>query len=283
MRILAVGVATIDIVNTVDRYPVEDEEVRALDQRVSLGGNATNTLVVLSRLGHHCSWAGAIADDPGSRQILAQFLQHGVETRYHIRHADTATPTSYITLSRQGGSRTIVHYRHLPEFGWQDFSRIEIDLFDWVHFEGRNIADLEKMMVALKARPEIVCSLEVEKAREGIEALFPLARLLLFSRAYARHRGFFDAASLLGSIRRQAPAGATLVCAWGDQGAWGMDGQGELFHAPAFPPQRVVDTVGAGDVFNAGVIDGLAAGGVLPEVLTQACRLAGEKCGRYGV
>lgn len=66
-RILAIGIATLDIVNLVADYPPEDSEVRALDQRVSRGGNATNTLVVLSQLGHRCSWGGVLAEDADSR------------------------------------------------------------------------------------------------------------------------------------------------------------------------------------------------------------------------
>src|SRR5690606_2634666 len=41
-HVLAIGIATLDIVNTVDGYPAEDAEVRASAQRVSRGGNATN-------------------------------------------------------------------------------------------------------------------------------------------------------------------------------------------------------------------------------------------------
>ena len=41
-HILAIGIATLDIVNTLDGYPAEDDVVRALRQRVSRGGNATN-------------------------------------------------------------------------------------------------------------------------------------------------------------------------------------------------------------------------------------------------
>lgn len=39
-RVLAIGIATLDIVNLVSVYPTEDSEVRALDQRVTRGGNA---------------------------------------------------------------------------------------------------------------------------------------------------------------------------------------------------------------------------------------------------
>ena len=63
-RILGVGIATLDIINTVDGYPAEDSEVRAIHQRICRGGNATNTLVVLSQLGHRCAWAGVLADEP---------------------------------------------------------------------------------------------------------------------------------------------------------------------------------------------------------------------------
>ena len=63
MRVLGVGIATLDLVNEVDRYPAEDAEIRARAQRVGRGGNCTNTLAVLAQLGHACSWAGTLGDD----------------------------------------------------------------------------------------------------------------------------------------------------------------------------------------------------------------------------
>jgi len=44
----------------------------------------------------------------------------------------------------------------------------------------------------------------------------------------------------------------------------------------------VVDTLGAGDVFNAAVIDQLSKGASLQRILEAACRLAGRKCGQWG-
>ncbi|VAX01070.1 hypothetical protein MNBD_GAMMA19-1040, partial [hydrothermal vent metagenome] len=54
-RVLVVGIATLDIINTVDDYPEEDTEVRASTQVMRRGGNACNTAVVLQQLGHQCS------------------------------------------------------------------------------------------------------------------------------------------------------------------------------------------------------------------------------------
>lgn len=53
---------------------------------------------------------------------------------------------------------------------------------------------------------------------------------------------------------------ATLICAWAEKGADATGPDGTLIHSDAFPPERLVDTLGAGDTFNASVIYTLANG-----------------------
>jgi ketohexokinase len=55
-----------------------------------------------------------------------------------------------------------------------------------------------------------------------------------------------------------------------------------VLHSAAFPPEQVVDTLGAGDTFNAGLISALVSGLSADLALEQACRLAGCKCGQTG-
>jgi ketohexokinase len=43
-----------------------------------------------------------------------------------------------------------------------------------------------------------------------------------------------------------------------------------------------VDTLGAGDTFNAGIIDSLCRQPDLTIALNHACQLAGKKCGPVG-
>ncbi|HEY0722065.1 MAG TPA: PfkB family carbohydrate kinase [Gammaproteobacteria bacterium] len=283
-RILAVGNATLDIINVVDGYPAEDTEVRASAQQIRRGGNAANTLVALSQLGHSCSWAGTLAAEPDGSLILADLARHRIDSSAVRSVTHGKVPTSYVTLNRRNGSRTIVHYRDLPEYHHNDFTQIDLAEFAWLHFEGRNIEEVRPMMErARNIRPELPVSLEVEKVRPGIENLFPLASLLLFSKEFARHSGHPEACSFLRALHDNSGIAAQLVCAWGELGAYALDGEGHCHHAPAHPPLQVVDTLGAGDVFNAGVIDGLVRGETLAAALHGATRLAGRKCGIYGL
>lgn len=281
-RILAIGIATLDIVNLVSAYPAEDSEIRALGKRVTRGGNATNTLVVLSQFGHACSWGGVLADAEDVAPIRADLQAHNIDLRYCRQQLGGKNPTSYILHSQATGSRSIVHYRDLPEYDLEQFETIDLTSFDWLHFEGRNVdVTLEMLRHARCQAPQLPISVEIEKHRPGIEKLFPLPDLLMFSRVYATTSGFQNAKQLFAAIRPQAPL-AELVCSWGDEGAQGLDRVGKMFTSPAFPPLCVIDTLGAGDTFNAGLINARLHGLSLADALPAACRLAGRKCGQQG-
>ncbi len=282
-RILIIGNATLDIVNQVESYPHEDQEVRASAQEIRRGGNAANTAVVLSQLGHQCHWGGTLADEPNGELIRTDLLRHNVKLDHvHSVHKGNV-PTSYIVLSRKSGSRTIVHYRDLPEYPATTFFSINLAEVDWLHFEGRNVAELEKMLRrAQEIAPQLPLSIEVEKEREGMEALLPLADLLLFSHDYAKGRGAQNGAEFLQQTAAKGLK-AMLTCTWGEKGAYAIERNTDLYHAPAHTPAKVIDTLGAGDVFNAGIIAQLVQGESLENALTAATRLAGIKCGVEGL
>jgi ketohexokinase len=185
-------------------------------------------------------------------------------------------------LSKDTGSRSITHYRDLPEYAFRDFESIELQAFDWLHFEGRNVDETRRMLDSLcTGAVSIPCSIEIEKPRPGIDALFPYADVLLFSREYGLSMGFTDPLSFLGAARELCP-NADLFCSWGDSGAAAINSRGDVFESTAFHPATVVDTLGAGDTFNAAVISGCLDGLDTSTILARACRLAGKKCGQYG-
>lgn len=221
-RILGVGVATLDLINEVEHYPAEDTEVRALAQRQARGGNAANSLEVLSQLGHHCHWAGTLADDAAAAFIRADLAGRGIDIRHGVSVQAGATPTSYIALSGATGSRTIVHYRDLPELSAADFAEVPLGDLDWIHIEGRNPAETAEMLArTCREAPQAWLSVELEKDRPGIEALFEGPHVLLVARAFVLARSGAQAgpAEALRKLADQSDA-RLLVLAWGAAGAW---------------------------------------------------------------
>ena len=276
-RVMCVGVATLDIINRVEKYPAEDSEMRALAQSQRMGGNAANTAVVLAQLGVRTFWVGNLAE---STPIVDQsFSRHGVDASLAVRIPGGVMPTSYILLSEANGSRSIVHYRDLPEYSAEKFLELDLRTFDWVHFEGRAVDQLVPMLWRTRGICGLPVSLEVEKPRDGIEDLFEQTDLLLFSRAYAQAQGFTDAPALLRSL----PQGILATCTWGAQGAWAIDRDGRLLHAAAIPLDSVVDTLGAGDVFNAAMVHALSGGRAVEQALQAAVTLASSQCAREGL
>lgn len=277
-KILAIGIATLDIVNTVDQYPDENSEIRVQSQSKTRGGNATNTLSVLSQLGHDCHWAGVLIDEPDTQLILNDLSSSNINTSACKQLTSGKIPTSYITVSQQTGSRSIIHHRDCPEFSFADFKLIDLQNFDWIHFEGRNVDDTELMLQHLhQYQPDIPCSIEIEKPRANIEKLFGLATVLMFSQHYAQTLGFNEPSRLLKALAPNTLA----TCTWGDKGAWAINNN-DVINSKAYRPKDIVDTLGAGDTFNAALVHQLVNNNTIEQALNYACQLAGHKCGQHG-
>ncbi|XP_066532080.1 ketohexokinase isoform X3 [Hoplias malabaricus] len=244
-KILCIGLVCLDIINVVEKYPEEDTDSRCLSQRWQRGGNASNSCTVLSLLGAPCAFMGSLAPGPVAE--------------------------------------------NLPDVSVEDFSKLDLSQYHWIHWEGRNAEDQVKMIEKVKAynRNEeknntITISVEIEKTRETLYQLFPHGDVVFVSKDVAVQFGFQSAASALKGLYSRVREGAVLVCAWAEKGADAMGPDGVVVHSDAFPPEKLVDTLGAGDTFNASVILTLSRGGTLQEALTFGCQIAGKKCGVHG-
>lgn len=290
-RILCVGLIALDIVNTCERYPDEDEDIRAISQRWQTGGNACTNASVLTQLGMQCEFLGSLSRGLDADFVCKHLLQRGVRYDNCVEHSGCGTPTSFVTLSLATGSRTVVHSRNnLPELTVSAFEKVNLLDFDWIHFEGRrNEAEIVKMIHIIEEfnatqspKDRIVVSVELEKPRKSLLQLLGKADVVFTSKDFAQSLGFSSPYETVRSLRSKTKLGATIICAWGTRGADGAGPDGEVKHSNAYPPEKVVDTLGAGDTFIAGAICSLIQGSSIEDTLIFACRLAGFKCGMNG-
>lgn len=281
-KILCTGIVTLDIINTVSHYPLEDEELRATAQERRQGGNATNTANVLAQHGHEISLLSVIANDTEGQWVHDQLKNAGVDTA-SCPAISGVTPTSYITANPKTGSRTIVHYRNLTELSSSQFEKVNIKDFDAFHFEGRNINELRKMLSRCKKQASGKrLFLEVEKPRDEIESLFEFADVLMISKDYASKQGYESGEACLTALSETYPR-KLLSCTWGNQGVYIREPKKKVQHIPAEQLGEIRDTVAAGDTFNAGLIHSLCSGKSFGDSARYANSLAAKKTLQYGL
>ncbi|KAL4623862.1 ketohexokinase isoform X1 [Arapaima gigas] len=264
-----------------------------------------------------CSFPASVVianETTGSRTILhmnsfitADFACRGVDFSSVAWQREGDTPCACCLVCPTSGSRTVVLAdTNLPDATAEDFSKVDLTQFKWIHWEGRNVSEQVKMIQQVekfnRTVPEeqrITISVEIEKTRDSLYQLFPYGDVVFVSKDVAAHLGFHCAADALRGLYSRVKKGAMLICAWAEKGADAMGPDGEVIHSDAFPPPVLVDTLGAGDTFNASVIFSLCngehtavfhfcnvsfvtTGESLREALTFGCQVAGRKCGIHG-
>ncbi|KAM3727575.1 Ketohexokinase [Dirofilaria immitis] len=249
-RILVVGLSCMDIINYVRSYPVEDSDSRILKQIWTVGGNATNNVIVLNQLNSYSILFSAIPND--CTVITSLLTKVGISSEHCLHRSGGELPTSTVIVNETTGSRTIMHYRHLKH--------IYISIFSWIHFEGRNFENLITMIKYVRLsrqnneRPKI--SIECEKVRDfdTLENAIPLVNVVFVSKDFAKKKGFQNKEEAVFGMQQQYGAShAIVICPWAEQGAAARDtANGELISVDAYVQAGpTIDTLGAGDCFIA--------------------------------
>ncbi|KAM9316301.1 ketohexokinase [Gastrophryne carolinensis] len=222
--------------------------------------------------------------------IISDFRKRNIDASNVSWQSWGDSPCACCLVNINSGTRTVTLYdTNLPDVTAEDFQKVDLTQYKWIHWEGRNAHEQVKMIQRVEdhnrncpSDQQITISVEIEKEREELFQLFQHGSLVFVSKDVARYLGFNSAAEAVVGLYPRVQKGAYLVCAWADQGATACGPDGQVLHSPAFPPDAVVDTLGAGDTFNASVIFALSKGQSMQEALTFGCRIAGKKCGIQG-
>jgi sugar/nucleoside kinase (ribokinase family) len=281
-----IGNVNVDLImGPASPWPHPGTEILVDHSEIRVGGAAGNTALAWRACGQAFTMAANVGGDHFGRWLAGEFGP--LAENWPVSKKPT---TLSVGITHPDGERTFFTTRgHLPQFSLGDvlsmldgtalaggyallcgsfltdaLTRDYEALFDW--------ADDHRISVALDTGWPLDGWTDLNCA--AATSWLKRSRLTLMNEIeVTRLSGEQDPLAAALSLQRVMPDGAIVVVKRGPDGALCLDAAGEL-HRAAAPQVKVVDTIGAGDVFNAGFLSALAAGQPLADCLAAGVTIA---------
>lgn len=265
------------------------EETGALEEinhfTMALAGAEFNVAVGLSRLGHRVGYYTKLGNDPFGKRIVKMMNAEGIST--DLIEYSSQRPTGFMMKSKTlEGDPSIFYFRRnsaASALSVEDVSRLDFSRYDGIHMTG--------ITPALSDSTREATALLADKARElGMlfsfdpnlrPQLWPDENTMADYMNYMAGKcdiylpGIKEARITLGLEKPEDIAQAylergckTVIIKLGGKGAYYATA-GESGYVPGYRVDKVVDTVGAGDGFAAGVLSALHEGLSLEEAVLR--------------
>lgn len=247
-------------------------------------GAESNVSVGLSKLGHTSGWISKLGEDEFGEFILRELRGEGVDTSRVLRTSTAPTGIMFKQFSSDKES-SVFYYRKGSAASMlcpEDLDEEYIRQAKILHISGITPALSDSCKRTVLRAIEIARTNNVlvcfdpnirrklwseEKAKETLLPILSLSDVVLIGEDEANILlGVSDQEKIVAALRK-------LNVRWiavkkGKEGAYVADSENE-FSIPIFP-MKVIDTVGAGDAFNAGFLSGLLEDRPIKECGTMA-------------
>jgi ketohexokinase len=81
-----------DVVNVMEHFPAEDADLKVQQQHTRRGGNAANSLAILSQLGAQAHFCGSVGDDSAAAFVVEDMERDGISTRFRCVRRGKSQP-----------------------------------------------------------------------------------------------------------------------------------------------------------------------------------------------
>lgn len=268
-----------------DSFPQLGRESFADDFAVAAGGGAFITSAHLAGLGADVSLLSHLGTDPFSAQVEEALNRSHVDQRWITRLQDPL-PRVTAAIVRDGDRAFVSRATPAPAAGAWGAALADSGA-RWLHIaDGNSLDDFPNLIDLAKRsglRIAFDCGWHADLlSGDQIWRLLPKVDLFIPNAAEAAALcGETESPSGVTNAARQlAKEGPLVVVKDGARGAVACDGDRLVEHTP--PPVDVVDTTGAGDAFNAGLLYGLSLGWPLESALRLATALGAWTVQRPG-
>lgn len=270
-KITVVGSYIVALVMDTDRIPIEGETVIGRNYHVTHGGKGSNMSAAAARLGAESSFVGKIGHDHFGEDFLALLKKEGVDGSGVLYSEKFSTAVGIIIFSSKGSNIIVIDLGACGDFSPGDvqenkriiegsdviLSPLEIPLE--TALEGARIASGAEVKAILNPAPATNLK---NSDLSCVYALTPNENEARVCLGLEPDDGISDkeAAEQLFDLGIE-----NVIITLGEKGVLWKSKDG-VVEVPALAVD-VVDTVGAGDAFNAGLATGLSEKMLMPEAL----------------
>ncbi|PDT86781.1 adenosine kinase [Bradyrhizobium sp. Y36] len=244
------------------------------------GGSAANTIVGIGSLGARAAYVGKVKDDQIGKLYVHDIRSAGVAFNTPAAKDGPATGCSYILVTDDGERTMNTYLGAAQDLSPADIDPAEIASAGIVYLEGylwdpKNAKDafVKAAKIAHDAKRRVALTLSdsfcVDRYRDEFLGLMRNGTVdIVFANESELHSLYMtsDFDTALKQLRNDVNLG---VVTRSEKGCMVVSSE-DAVAAPAFPVEKVVDTTGAGDLFAAGFLYGLAR------------NLAYKQCGELG-
>ncbi len=278
LDLACVGHLVYDIRDYVESFPSPDRTVLLRrPPQISAGGSAANVALNAIRLNHSSSLVANVGDDPHGRFLLSELAREGIHSAHVKLLKKGRTALSIILIDPQGEVMVV------EDLGCVDAERrMPTHLLDdskWVHVSGCCYSWMrDAAKIAGKSGKPLSFDPGRAASKMGLKKLEPILKhvdlLIINRKELAAITGSF---SLDGVKNLSRQFDCSVVLKQGKGPAISCTGGHDQFDVPSFHAPSVVDTLGAGDAFDTGIIIGKLEGRSLFESIKMGHACAASK------
>jgi len=243
-KVLSVGIATVDTIVLVDKYPAANERVVAVDSVRAVGGPATTAAVTMARLGIDVALSCVIGDDDDGRFIFDTLKREGIDTR------------NVIVVSKSEQTRAIMVQPHseLPT------KPANISDYGWIHVDQFGMKAIKEWGVSRGGNAKL--SIDIGYDTPGLKS--------------SDYDLYAPSENITTDVSSAVIDKNVVVVSQGGEGSVYSDGS-NTGRVPAISTE-VVSTLGAGDVFHGAFVSTQVWNKPIEEAVAIANIVAGLSC-----
>jgi ribokinase len=277
MSIVIVGSSNIDFAARVTYLPQPGQTVPAKEYTSGPGGKGCNQALAVARLGVPPIFISKIGNDALGKQLIESLAAEGMDTCGLIITDAAQTGMALISIDEAAENMIIV-------VGGANMTMTRADL----HEKQEHLRDCDYLLLQLEC-PVVAVDCAIKYAREGnakiildpapVQDHMVMRDLLALTNIVTPNNSECQAITGIDPVDTETAAKAatilhemgpeTVIIKMGRKGAYYSSG-GQSGMIPSFTV-NAIDTVAAGDCFNAGLAVALHGGRSLPDAVRFAC------------